>query len=114
MIGLCLNVHPHLGPGLLESAYHQCLAYELSSAKIPFEMEKEIPIHYKDVYLNCGYRIDILVDQKIILEIKSVESLMPIHEAQLLTYMKLAKMNIGLLINFNARTLKGSIRRFIL
>lgn len=77
-------------------------------------MEKEIPIHYKDVYLNCGYRIDILVDQKIILEIKSVESLMPIHEAQLLTYMKLAKMNIGLLINFNARTLKGSIRRFIL
>ncbi len=113
IIGLALDVHRELGPGLLESTYQQCLAYELSKAKIKFELEKEIPVKYKDVQLNCGYRIDLLIDNKLILELKCVEKLLPIHEAQILTYMKLSNIKIGLLINFNVMMLKNGIKRLI-
>jgi len=86
VIGLALDVHKELGPGLLESTYQQCLAYELSKHNIPFEMEKELPVVYKGIHLNCGYRIDLLIDNSILLELKSVEKMLPIHEAQILTY----------------------------
>ena len=114
VIGLALDVHRELGPGLLESTYKQCLAYELSKAEINFELEKEVPVNYKDVHLDCGYRIDLLVDKKLILELKCVEKLLPIHEAQILTYMKLSEIKIGLLINFNVLMLKNGIKRFVL
>jgi GxxExxY protein len=114
VIGCALEVHRHLGPELLESAYEQCLAQELSCAKRPFQLQAPVPIEYKDVHLDCGYRIDVLVDGKLIVELKSVERLLPIHEAQLLTYMKLAHMRTGLLINFNVRLLKDGIKRFVL
>ena len=114
VIGLAIDVHRELGPGLLESSYQQCLAYELSKAEIKFELEKEIPVKYKDVKLDCGYRIDLLVDKKLILELKCVEKLLPIHEAQILTYMKLSNIKIGLLINFNVMMLKNGIKRFVL
>ena len=114
IIGLALDVHRELGPGLLESTYQQCLAYELSKAEIKFELEKEVHVKYKNVKLDCGYRIDLLVDNKLILELKCVEKLLPIHEAQILTYMKLANIKIGLLINFNVMMLKNGIKRFVL
>lgn len=98
----------------MESTYKQCLAYELSKANISFNLECEIPIKYKEIQISCGYRIDILVENKIILELKSVEKILPIHEAQILTYMKLSNKKIGLLINFNVSLLKEGIKRFIL
>ena len=103
-----------LGPGLLESAYEQCLARELSLAGIPFELQVPIPIDYKGVRLDCGYRMDVFVNTQLIVELKSVEAVVPIHEAQLLTYMKLARVSIGLLINFDVPLLKEGIRRFVL
>ena len=112
VIGCALEVHRNLGPGLLESAYEHCLAHELSLANIPFELQRGIPVEYKGVKLECVYRIDILIDDQIIIELKAVEELMPIHEAQLLTYMKLTNISLGLLINFNVKLLKNGIRRF--
>lgn len=114
VIGCALEVHRQLGPGLLESSYEQCLAHELSCAKLPFQLQHPLPVEYKGVHLDCGYRVDVLVDGKLIVELKSVEQLLPIHEAQLLTYMKLAQVPTGLLINFNVRLLKDGIRRFVL
>ena len=114
VIGLCLDVHRELGPGLLESTYQQCLSYELSKSSVKFELEKELPVKYKDVVINCGYRIDLLIEKKLILELKCVEKLLPIHEAQILTYMKLSDIKIGLLINFNVMMLKNGIKRFVL
>ena len=114
VIGCALEVHRSLGPGLLESAYEQCLAHELSCTKLPFQLQAPLPIEYKDVRLDCGCRIDVLVDSRLIVELKSVDLLLPIHEAQLLTYMKLARVPTGLLINFNVRLLKDGIRRFVL
>ena len=114
VIGLAIDVHRELGPGLLESTYQQCLSYELSKNNIKFELEKELPVKYKDVVINCGYRIDLLIENKLILELKCVEKLVPIHEAQILTYMKLAKIKTGLLINFNVQMLKNGIKRFVL
>ncbi len=114
VIGCAIEVHRTLGPGLLESTYRQCLAYELSYAQIPFQMEVPLPVRYKDVLLDCGYRIDLLVAGDLIVEIKSVETLLPIHQAQILTYMRLAKIPIGLLINFNVTKLQGGIKRFVL
>lgn len=114
VIGCALEVHRHLGPGLLESSYEQCLAHELSCARLPFQRQVELPLHYKTVHLDCGYRIDVLVDGKLIVELKSVEQLLPIHEVQLLTYMKLARVPTGLLINFNVRLLKQGLKRFVL
>jgi GxxExxY protein len=114
VIGCAIEVHRHLGPGLLESAYEQCLAHELSRNNIAFQLQLAQPVRYKDVLLDCGYRIDVLVENQLIIELKSVEKLLGIHEAQLLTYMKLAEIKIGLLMNFNIIKLKEGIMRFVL
>ena len=114
VLGCALEVHRQLGPGLLESAYEQCLAYELKRANIPFRVQVELPIEYKQIQLDCGYRMDLLVADRLIVELKSVDQLLRIHEAQILTYMKLAKLKIGLLINFNVEVLRQGIKRFVL
>ena len=114
VIGRAIEVHRTLGPGLLESTYRQCLACELANAQIPFQIELPLPVRYKDILLDCGYRIDLLVSGDLIVEIKSVETLLPIHQAQILTYMRLAKIPIGLLINFNVTKLQNGIKRFVL
>ena len=114
VIGCAIEVHRALGPGLLESTYQQCLAHELGLAGITFKAEYPIPVDYKGVRLDCGYRIDLFVEDEIILELKSVESLLPIHEAQLLTYLKLARVKQGFLINFNVPVLKEGIRSYIM
>ena len=114
VIGSAIEVHRQLGPGLLESTHRQCLACELSHAAIPFRMEVPLPVRYKDVLLDCGYRIDLLVSGDLIVEIKSVESLLLIHQAQILTYMRLANVPIGLLLNFNVTKLQTGIKRFVL
>ena len=114
VIGCALNVHRELGPGLLESTYEQCLCYELSKAGLQFERQKELPVKYQDVEIDCGYRIDLLVEGALIIELKSVDALQRIHEAQLLTYMKLSNVGIGLLINFNSVLLRDGIRRIVL
>jgi len=101
VIGCAIEVHRNLGPGLLESTYRQCLAYELSNSGVPFQMEVPLPVRYKEILLDCGYRIDLLVRDELIVEIKSVETLLPIHQAQILTYMRLANVPLPLLINFN-------------
>lgn len=114
VIGLAIEVHKELGPGLLENTYKQCLAYELSQVQIKFLLEVELPVQYKEISVSCGYRIDLLIENKLIVELKSVDEVHPIHEAQLLTYMKLAKIRIGLLMNFNEKILKNGIKRFVL
>jgi GxxExxY protein len=114
VIGCAIEVHRTLGPGLLESTYRQCLAYELSQVQIPFQMEVPLPVRYKDVLLDCGYRIDLVVSSDLIVEVKAVETLLPVHQAQILTYMRLAKIPIGLLINFNVTKLQNGIKRFVL
>jgi GxxExxY protein len=111
IIGAAIDVHRALGPGLLESAYETCMGYELRLRKLKVESQKPIPIFYKDVMLDCGYRADLVVEDEIIVEIKSVSALAPIHESQLLSYLKLADCKIGLLINFNVNYLKEGIRR---
>lgn len=114
IIGCAYEVHKTLGPGLLESAYETCLCHELDRIGIGFERQKDIPINYKGITLNSGYRIDILVENQIVIELKSVEELLPIHTAQLLTYLKLTGCPLGLLINFNIVNLQKGIRRYIL
>jgi len=114
VIGCAIEVHRNLGPGLLESTYRQCLACELSHAGIAFQMEVPLPVRYKDLLLDCGYRIDLLVRRDLIVEIKSVETLLPIHQAQILTYMRLANVSLGLLINFNVTKLQNGIKRLVL
>jgi len=114
VLGYAIEVHRELGPGLLESTYEQCLAYELIPARIPFKIQQPIPVAYKQIKLDCGYRVDLLVEDRLIVELKSVEQLLKIHEAQVLTYMKLANIRIGLLINFNVQMLKKGIKRFVL
>src|SRR6266704_240168 len=114
VIGCALEVHRNLGPGLLESTYRQCLACELSQSGIQLQMELPVPVRYKDVLLDCGYRIDLLVNGDLIVEVKAVEMLLPIHQAQILTYMRLAKIPIGLLINFNVTKLQNGIKQFVL
>jgi len=114
VIGCAIEVHRELGPGLLESTYEQCLAHELRRNGVPFQLQYPQPVKYKDIRLDCGYRIDILVENKLILELKSVEEIRGIHEAQLLTHMKLSGVKIGLLINFNNTRLKDGIKRFVL
>jgi GxxExxY protein len=114
VIGCAIEVHRNLGPGLLESTCQQCLACELSHARIPFQMELPLPVRYKDLLLDCGYRIDLLVSGDLIVEIKSVETLLPIHQAQILTYMRLSKVSLGLLINFNVTKLQNGIKRLVL
>lgn len=114
IIGAAIDVHRQLGPGLLESAYEACLCHELGLRQIPYERQKPLPVIYKGLSLECGYRIDVLVGEKVVLEIKSVEGLLPIHEAQMLTYMRLGGWKAGLLINFNVPLLKQGIRRLVL
>lgn len=113
VIGCAIEVHRNLDPGLLESAYQKCLAYELNQAGIKFEMEVPVPVNYKTVSLDCGYRIDVLVEETIVLELKAVDKLTGLHEAQLITYMKLANISIGLLLNFNEKTMKDGIKRYV-
>lgn len=112
IIGCAIEVHRTLGPGLLESAYEQCLARELSLQDVGFRLQVPVPVEYKGVHLDCGYRIDVLVNEQVILELKSLERTLAIHEAQLLTYMKLANVAKGLLINFNVRRFVDGIKRF--
>ncbi|MBN1958780.1 MAG: GxxExxY protein [Desulfuromonadales bacterium] len=114
VIGCAIAVHRELGPGLLESTYEQCLAYELKIQGVNFQVQAPLPVQYKDVRLDCGYRIDLLVDNQLIVELKAIEAIHKIHEAQLLTYMKLANVRLGLLINFNVELLKNGIKRFVL
>ena len=114
VLGAAIEVHKHLGPGLLESAYEECLAFELVQKAHKIERQKPIPVVYKDIRLDCGYRIDILVDDALVLELKSVDCFSPVHEAQILTYMKFAQKKIGLLINFNVTLLKNGIKRYVL
>jgi GxxExxY protein len=113
IIGAAIEVHKALGPGLLESAYEECLAHELSFAGIPFERQVPLPITYRSIQLDCGYRLDFLVERTVVLELKALESLQPIHEAQLLTYLKLGGWPVGLLINFNVPVLKKGIKRMV-
>ncbi len=114
VIGAAIEVHRQLGPGLLESAYQECLCKELSLKGIPFERERPLQLEYKGLELECGYRLDILVANSVVIEIKSVETLAPVHEAQLITYLKLGGWKVGLLINFNVAVLKDGIRRRVL
>ena len=113
IIGLAIDVHNELGPGLLESAYKECLYYKINQAGFKVEKEKPIPLVFEDVKLDCGYRIDLLVENKLVLELKSVDALNDIHLAQTLTYLKLGNYKLGLLINFNVLRLKNGIKRVI-
>jgi GxxExxY protein len=114
IIGAAIEVHKHLGPGLLESAYEECLVHELLLRNLKFERQKPIPVVYKETKLECGYRIDLLVEDKIVVELKSVEGLAPIHDGIVITYLRLSGHKLGLLTNFHVATLKEGIRRFIL
>ncbi len=114
IIGAAIEVHRTLGPGLLESAYEECLCKELTLQQISFERQRPLPLEYKGVKLECGYRLDLLVADTVVLEVKSVDAIIPIHEAQLLTYMKLGGWKVGLLINFNVPVLKQGVRRLVL
>lgn len=113
IIGAAIEVHRHLGPGLLESAYETCLAYELERRGLAVERQKALPLVYKDIRMDHGYRLDLLVERDVILEIKVVEQIAPVHEAQILSYLRFSGCKIGLLINFNVKLLKDGIRRFI-
>lgn len=113
IIGLCIKVHRKLGPGLLESVYEECLSYELLKSGLNVKRQIGIPVKYDNIQLNQGFRADIIVEEKVILEIKSVENLMDVHKAQLLTYLKLSEIKLGLLINFNSAILKDGIKRIV-
>ncbi|MBK9712834.1 MAG: GxxExxY protein [Kouleothrix sp.] len=114
IIGAAIEVHRTLGPGLLESAYEQCLCRELSLRRLAFEQQRSLPVEYKGLRLDCGYRLDLLVMETVVVEVKSVAALLPIHEAQLLTYLRLGGWKVGLLINFNVPVLKQGIKRLVL
>ena len=113
IIGAAIEVHKHLGPGLLESAYEECLCCELDLRVIEFKRQVPLPLNYKGLNLDCGYRLDLLVEDKIIVELKTVETIAPIHEAQMLTYLKVRDKRVGLIINFNVRLLVDGIKRLV-
>ncbi len=113
IIGACIEVHKEMGPGLLESAYEECLCHELTLNHISFERQKSVPVLYKGIRLEPSFRLDLLVESSVIVEIKSVERILDVHDAQLLTYLKLTHMKVGLLINFNVPLLKTGIKRFV-
>ena len=113
-IGIAIDVHRQLGPGLLESTYEECLCHDLKEAGIAYDRQRPLPIVYKTVKLDCGYRMDVVVEGELIIEIKAVERLLPIHEAQMLTYLRLSRCKVGLLMNFNSVILKDGLRRFVL
>ena len=114
IIGAAIEVHMALGPGLLESTYEECVAREMQLSELTFERQVPLPVAYKGVKLDCGYRLDFLVEGAVVLELKSADTLRPIHEAQLLTYLRLGGWTVGLLINFNVPVLKNGIRRIVL
>ena len=114
VIGLAIEVHRRLGPGLLESAYEECLCYELKSADIPFARQVPLPVTYKGILLECSYRMDVVVAKELLVEVKAVDRLMPIHDAQLLTYLKLSGCKAGLLMNFNSVLLRDGLKRLVL
>jgi len=113
VIGAAIEVHRRLGPGLLESAYEACLAYELGQRRVRFERQKTVPVVYKGQRLDCGYRMDLLVEEKVVVEVKAVEQLTNVHKAQLLSYLKLSGCNVGLLMNFNVEVLAKGLRRMV-
>ena len=113
IIACAIEVHRHLGPGLLESAYEECLCHELGLQGISFERQRPLPLKYKGIKLDCGYRMDILVDDKVVVELKCVEKILPVHEAQLLTYLRLSNFKVGLIINFYTAVLKNGIKRLV-
>lgn len=114
IIGAAIEVHKTLGPGLLESAYEECLAREMSLRGVRFERQKPVPVVYKEVKLDCGYRLDFLVEAKVVVELKAVDVLAPIHDAIVLTYLRLSGCKLGLLINFHVPVLRDGVRRFVL
>ena len=114
IIGAAIEVHKLLGPGLLESAYEACLRHEFAIRKIGFQKQKPVPLVYQEIKLDCGFRLDLLVEKRVVVELKSVDAIAPIHEAIMLTYLRLSGHTLGLLINFNVSILKDSIRRFIM
>jgi GxxExxY protein len=114
VIGCALEVHRYLGPGLLESTYEQCLAREMQIRRVGFTLQWPLPVEYKGLRLDCGYRVDMLVENSLILELKAVDKVAAVHRAQLLSYMRLARIRTGLLINFNVAILKSGIQRFVL
>jgi GxxExxY protein len=113
VIGCAIEVHRALGPGLLESAYEECLCYELAARDVAFERQKNVPLQYKDVRLEVGYRLDLFIENRLVVELKCVEKILPIHEAQLMTYLRLTKVKTGLIINFLTPVLKDGIRRIV-
>ena len=113
VIGLSIDVHRHLGPGLLESAYEECLCYELSQSGLAFERQVALPVRYKAVNLDCGYRLDIIVETEVIIEVKAVERIISIHEAQLLSYLKMLDKRIGLILNFHSSVMKYGVKRIV-
>ena len=113
IIGAAIEVHRHLGPGLLESAYEECLCEELTLRKIPFKRQLALPVIYKNKKLDIGYRIDLLVNDEVVVELKTLEAILPIHEAQTLTYMRLSGKQVGLILNFNVTVLKNGIKRMV-
>ncbi len=112
IIGGAIEVHKYLGPGLLESSYEECLAYELKNAGLFIQRQVPVPVIYKEIHLDCGYRIDLLVENSVIIELKTVEALHSVHTAQILTYLKFAQKPLGLLINFNVTLLKNGLKRY--
>ena len=112
--GAAMEVHRELGPGLLESAYEECLCHELHLRRLEFRRQVSLPVSYKGVNLDCGYRLDLVVADKVVLELKSVEQIMPLHKAQLLTYLRLSNKKVGLLMNFNTPVMKDGITRMVL
>jgi len=114
VIGLAIDVHRHLGPGLLESAYEECLCFELAQAGMAHRRQVPLPIVYKDIHLDCGYRMELVIKDELIVEIKAVERILPVHEAQMLTYLRLSRLRAGLLMNFNNVVSKDGLRRFVL
>ena len=114
IIGAAIDVHKSLGPGLLESAYEECFCHELALRGVICERQKPLSLSYKGLKLDCGYRMDVVVDNRVVVELKSIERILPIHEAQLLTYMKLSGLKTGLIINFNVQVLKEGLRRMVL
>ncbi len=113
IIGCAIEVHKRLGPGLLESAYEECLAFELKSKGLIVERQVPVPVVYKDIKLECGYRMDMLIEGSVAIELKVVDNIIPVHEAQILTYLKFSGVRTGLLINFNVVTLKEGLKRFV-
>ena len=114
LLAAAIEVHRHLGPGLLESAYEECYCHELLLQKVPLERQKSLPLEYKGIKLDCGYRMDVVADSRAVVEIKCVDKILPVHEAQLLTYLKLSGLKVGLIINFHSRFIKDGIKRLVM